>query len=185
MPIKDKIIFTSRRSNWSLINNPDRISGGLLMIIACIAIFEASKLPFGSVRAPDAGFFPLSLSILLLIFAVGIVLNSFMSNPQRTEFSARSWYVVIAALAFVIYAVSLEKAGFVVATVSNHAYFHARTRRHDLGAGLAHRNPERPFVLFRIRAAWSSLAARAVALLVTALVQIEQSISVRREDASH
>ena len=117
MPIKDKIIFTSRRSNWSLINNPDRLSGGLLMIIACIAIFEASKLPFGSVRAPDAGFFPLSLSILLLIFAVGIVLNSFMSNPQRTEFSARSWYVVIAALAFVIYAVSLEKAGFVLATV--------------------------------------------------------------------
>ena len=88
------------------------------MIIACIAIFEASNLPFGSVRAPDAGFFPLSLSILLLIFAAGIVLNSFMSNnPHRTEFSARSWYVVIAALAFVIYAVSLEKAGFVVATV--------------------------------------------------------------------
>jgi putative tricarboxylic transport membrane protein len=117
MPIKDKIIFTDRRSNWSPINNPDRISGGLLVIIACIAIFEASSLPFGSVRAPDAGFFPLSLSILLLIFAIGIVLNSFMSNPQRTDFSARSWYVVIAALAFVIYAVSLEKAGFVLATV--------------------------------------------------------------------
>lgn len=115
MPIKDKVL-ANLRANWSPISHPDRISGGLLMIVACIAIFEASHLPFGSVRAPDAGFFPLSLSTLLLIFAFGIVLNSFMTKPQRMEFSSRSWYVVIAALAFIIYAVSMVKIGFVLAT---------------------------------------------------------------------
>jgi putative tricarboxylic transport membrane protein len=115
MPIKDKII-ANLKANCSPISHPDRISGGLLMIVACVAIFEASHLPFGSVRAPDAGFFPLSLSILLLIFAIGIVLNSLMIKPQRMEFSSRSWYVVIGALAFIVYAVSMVKVGFVVAT---------------------------------------------------------------------
>ena len=32
------------------------------------------------------------------------------------EFSSRSWYVVIGALAFIVYAVSMVKVGFVVAT---------------------------------------------------------------------
>jgi len=100
----------------SLLAHPDRISGGVLMIVASIALLEASNLPFGSVRAPDAGFFPQSLSTLLLIFAGGIVLNSFITKSEREEFSSRSWYVVIAAGAFIIYAVSMVKVGFVLAT---------------------------------------------------------------------
>jgi hypothetical protein len=115
MPIK-KTILPNLKASCSPIGHPDRISGGLLIIVACIAIYEASHLPFGSLRKPDAGFFPLSLSTLLLIFAVGIVLNSFMTKPQRMEFNPRSWYVLIGALAFIIYALSMAKVGFVVAT---------------------------------------------------------------------
>jgi hypothetical protein len=107
------------KSHQVLINHPDRISGGLLMIVAGTALFEALHLPFGSLRAPDAGFFPLCLSTLLLVFAAGIVLNSFMTTkPGRTDFSARSWYVVIAAAAFVVYALSLAKVGFVLSTIT-------------------------------------------------------------------
>jgi putative tricarboxylic transport membrane protein len=115
MPIK-KTILPNLKASCSPLGHPDRISGGLLIIVACIAIYEASHLPFGSLRKPDAGFFPLSLSTLLLIFAVGIVLNSFVAKPRRMEFNPRSWYVLIGALAFIIYALSMAKVGFVVAT---------------------------------------------------------------------
>jgi hypothetical protein len=89
----------------------------MLMILAGIAIWEASKLPFGSVRAPDAGFFPLSLAVLLFIFASGIVLNSFVSRTEPIRLSVRSWNVLIGAMTFVIYAISLTKVGFVLATL--------------------------------------------------------------------
>jgi hypothetical protein len=117
MSIRENAL-TKLSEKWSPIGHPDRISGALLVIVACITIFEASGLPFGSLRKPDAGFFPLSLSTLLLIFAIGIVINSFRSKPEQTDFSSRSWYVMIAALAFIIYAVSLEKVGFVMGTTA-------------------------------------------------------------------
>lgn len=101
----------------AMARHPDRVSGALLTLVACIAIFEASHLPFGTIRAPDAGFFPLSLSTLFLVFAVGIFVNSFLAASEPAEFSSRSWYVVIAACAFIIYAVSVVKVGFVLATV--------------------------------------------------------------------
>lgn len=97
-------------------DHPDRVSGALLMIAAGTALFEASRLPFGSIRAPDSGFFPLSLSTLLLIFAIGIFVNSFVRKSEPVDLHSRSWYVVIAAAAFIIYAVSLVKVGFVLAT---------------------------------------------------------------------
>jgi putative tricarboxylic transport membrane protein len=98
--------------------HPDRISGSFLAVIAGIAMFEASRLPFGSIRAPDAGFFPLSLSILMMLFACGIILNSFFNKPDRLQFSSRSWQVAAAACAFVLYALSLSKAGFVLGTTA-------------------------------------------------------------------
>ena len=117
MPIEEEAV-ANPSSKWSLSGHPDRISGGLLVIVACFAIFQASYLPYGTLRKPDAGFFPLSLSMLLLIFAFGIVVNSFMTKPEPADFSSRSWYVVVAAIAFIIYAVSLEKVGFVLATIA-------------------------------------------------------------------
>jgi hypothetical protein len=100
-----------------MMSHPDRLSGVLLSLVACVAIFEAFQLPFGSVRAPDSGFFPLSLSILLLIFALGIVLNSFLTKSEPPKFAVRSWNIVIGALAFIVYAISMPKVGFVLTTL--------------------------------------------------------------------
>jgi hypothetical protein len=88
------------------------------MVFAIVAIIEASHLPFGSIRAPDAGFFPMALSSGLLLFSFGIFVNSFIGASEPAEFSLRSWYVVIAAVAFLIYAVVLNKAGFILATTA-------------------------------------------------------------------
>ena len=99
------------------LSHPDLISGGVLVALALVALFDAWKLPFGSLRAPDAGFFPLSLSALLLLFGAGIVVGAFFSHAEPARFSARSWQVAIAAAAFILYARVLNRAGFLLATI--------------------------------------------------------------------
>jgi len=101
-----------------LLHHPDCISGVILMAFSIAALFDAWRLPFGSVRAPDAGFFPLSLSFLLLLFGGGLVVGSFIISAEPARFSLRSWQVAVAAIAFVFYALVLNKVGFVLATTA-------------------------------------------------------------------
>ena len=99
-----------------MIRRPDRLSGAVLVVVAIGALFEASGLPFGSLRQPDLGFFPKSLASLLLLFGVGIALNPYVSNSGSARFNSESWQIPIAASAFVLYALMLAKVGFVLAT---------------------------------------------------------------------
>ena len=101
----------------SWFRNSDRFSGIVLVLVAAFAVYEASRLPFGSIRAPDAGFFPITLSVLLLVVAVVIALRSFISVSERPQFTTQSWYVALAAIALVIYALVLQTLGFLLATV--------------------------------------------------------------------
>jgi|tagenome__1003787_1003787.scaffolds.fasta_scaffold20859157_2 hypothetical protein len=103
----------SLRKGWT---QADRLSGIFLAVLASLAMFEASHLPFGSIGAPDSGFFPLSVSTLLLVFACAIVLNSFIRTSAPLEFSARTWSVALTACAFILYAFAIPKAGFVIPT---------------------------------------------------------------------
>jgi putative tricarboxylic transport membrane protein len=106
-----------KRSARSLLTHPDCLSGGILMAFAVVALIDAWKLPFGSLRAPDAGFFPISLSALLLLFSGGIICGAFIHDDQSARFSSRSWQVVAGAGAFILYALVLNKAGFVIGTI--------------------------------------------------------------------
>lgn len=100
----------------SLISQPDRVSGFSLALVAVLALSQAIHLPFGSVQAPDAGFFPVTLSVLLLLFALAVIANSFVRAQQQPEFTSRSWYMLAAAFGFIIYAVVVDKVGFVLTT---------------------------------------------------------------------
>jgi hypothetical protein len=99
-------------------SHPDRLCGSVLIIAAGFAIFEASHLPFGTLRAPDAGFFPLCLSVLLLIASIAILLRSFTTASQPLQFGAHAWYVPVAAISFVLYAFTVQTVGFVISTIA-------------------------------------------------------------------
>src|SRR5438132_434278 len=49
-----------RKAMRRLSSQPDRLSGSILIVTGGFAVLEASHLPFGTLRAPDAGFFPLN-----------------------------------------------------------------------------------------------------------------------------
>jgi hypothetical protein len=107
----------ARKIGGPIAGHPDRLSGVLLLIVALFAMFEARLLPFGSINAPDAGFFPQSLSVLLFLISVAILIHSFSREMEPADFSRRSWLVPLAAVALVAYAVLMPVVGFVIATM--------------------------------------------------------------------
>jgi putative tricarboxylic transport membrane protein len=111
-----KDIFLNAMNRLS--SRPDRLSGSVLVITAGFAIFEASRLPFGTLRSPDAGFFPLCLSVLLLVAGAAIVLRSYTAAPEPLQFTPRTWYVLVAAITFVLYAFTVQTVGFIVSTIA-------------------------------------------------------------------
>jgi putative tricarboxylic transport membrane protein len=107
-----------RKAASSLASHPDRLSGSIVILAAGFAIFEASRLPFGTLRTPDAGFFPLCLSALLLVAGAAIVLRSFTTPTQSLQFTPQTWYVPVAAITFVLYAFTVQTVGFVLSTIA-------------------------------------------------------------------
>ena len=101
----------------TMLSQPDRLSGAVLMVLAGIALADAWQLPFGSLLAPDAGFFPQLLSVLLLIVGGIIVATSFASGSDPMRFSPQSWHVAVAVVAFITYGLVLTRLGFVLATI--------------------------------------------------------------------
>ena len=101
----------------NMLSHPDRLSGIVLMVLAGIALADAWQLPFGSLLAPDAGFFPQLLSVLLLIAGGIIVATSFVSASDPAHFSPQSWHVGIAIAAFIAYGLVLTRLGFVLTTI--------------------------------------------------------------------
>jgi hypothetical protein len=94
------------------------LSGGVLLVVAALALLEAIRLPFGAINAPDAGFFPQVLSILLLVSSIVILAQSFARDVEVAEFDRRSWLVPIAAAVLIGYALVLPSVGFVLATTT-------------------------------------------------------------------
>jgi hypothetical protein len=113
----EPIYSMERETDGYRLVRADHVSGITIMLVAIFCIFESWHLPFGSVSAPDAGFFPRCLSVLLLLFGAGITLNAFMWATAPVDFHVQTWYVGIAAAAFVAYAFSIQHVGYLICTL--------------------------------------------------------------------
>lgn len=98
--------------------HPDRISGITLCVAGLFLLRTAARLPFGKLSAPDAGFFPISLAVLLLLAAVVLVARSLRAAPAALDFTPRSWGVAIAVLALFLYGVLVNRIGFLICTIA-------------------------------------------------------------------
>ena len=98
----------------------ERLSALVVLLVALAALVEARRLPFGSVSAPGAGFFPLTLGAGLALLGAALLVRSFATTaggpaaPFVTPSArARLMTVMIAMLA---YAALLGWLGFALAT---------------------------------------------------------------------
>jgi hypothetical protein len=95
----------------------DRISGLVLCVAGAFFLRASAHLPFGTLSAPDAGFFPRTLATALLLAGVIIFARAIGAAPEMLDFTKRSWGVVVAIAALLLYGVLLERLGFLICTV--------------------------------------------------------------------
>lgn len=96
----------------------DRISGLVLGAVGIFLLYAARSLPFGKLNAPDSGFFPIILAVLLAGMGFLLFLSSFRSEPETLELDKRSWSVLFGALSLLAYALLLERIGFLICTIA-------------------------------------------------------------------
>jgi hypothetical protein len=101
-----------------LTGNFDRVGGIVTTSIGVFLYLNTTRLPFGTISAPDAGFFPKCLSAILVILGLGMILRASFETRERAEFTPQSWAVPLAAVALIIYAALLNKVGFVLCTIT-------------------------------------------------------------------
>ncbi len=104
------------KSLW--IGHPDRIAGLVIALAGAFLLYTASSLPFGKLTAPDAGFFPIILTTGLTGLGIVLFLVSFRSGRFSLEMTKQSLGVVVCAAALVIYAIAVNRVGFVLSTVA-------------------------------------------------------------------
>jgi hypothetical protein len=100
-----------------LTGHGDRASGFVFSVIGAFLLLESSDLPIGSLNAPDAGFFPTILSVLLLAFGIGVLAMSFRTPAAELDFTPRSWSTAAAAGVLLLYAALLDRIGFLICTI--------------------------------------------------------------------
>jgi hypothetical protein len=98
--------------------NANRVSGMVLFVFALAVAWEAARLPFGSINAPDAGFFPLCLAVTLALLSGLIVLSTWL--PETAAAAMPSWRgagrVTVAVATMVAYVAVIDWLGYLLAT---------------------------------------------------------------------
>lgn len=95
----------------------EQVFGAALLGVGLFALYKATSLPFGNLREPDAGFFPMVVAVTLTLFAALSVSirtsEADIPQPERGGI-ARIW-ILTALLA--AYGWLLPSVGFVLCTV--------------------------------------------------------------------
>lgn len=96
----------------------DRLSGLFLFVLALYVVYEARKLPFGTLHAPDSGFFPVLLGSALVLVSGVIWLTTFSKADETAPVPSFEGTprVVVAILALVLYVAVLERLGYLAST---------------------------------------------------------------------
>ena len=103
----------------------DRVAAVVLVVFGVVAVEEARKLRIGSVVRPGPGFFPLVLAAAFTLVCVAMAVAAFRS-PDRGDGQASSlrWpKIAVTAGALFVYALLLERVGFVLSTFALLLFF--------------------------------------------------------------
>lgn len=96
-----------------------RLPAAALIGLGLAALYEASSLPFGTVRHPDSGFYPTLVCIALIVFGGLALADPARPSPHAEAPAsgghARLWAV---AAALSVYAWVLTPVGFLLCTAA-------------------------------------------------------------------
>jgi hypothetical protein len=87
-------------------------------VFAALALYESSKLPFGRVSAPGAGFFPTVLAALLALISSGGLLASVAGGASQSHEHERVvWRKILVTVGLLVaFATAFEFLGYVASS---------------------------------------------------------------------
>jgi putative tricarboxylic transport membrane protein len=96
----------------------DRLAGIGLIVFALAVVWHARRMPLGTLALPGPGFLPIVAAALLGVLALALLVDALVradrDGPRAAGAPGRTPLVVMAAL--VLYAVVLERVGYLAAT---------------------------------------------------------------------
>jgi putative tricarboxylic transport membrane protein len=103
-------------------NKADQWSGLVLSILAAFICWGAIHLPYGSIRNPGPGFYPLWLGIILGGMSIGLIINTTRQKEGARVLrdivseKIRWWKVLLTVVALVFYGCVMNYIGFLLVT---------------------------------------------------------------------
>ena len=97
------------------------ISSIFLLVLAGAIMTEASKLSFGSLRAPETGFLPFILSIFLALFSLVLLGQSIKEKKSKEEVSYEmrfgSWRRIGLTMGtLLLFTIFVERLGYLISS---------------------------------------------------------------------
>jgi putative tricarboxylic transport membrane protein len=95
----------------------DVVVAAVALAFGAIAVYESAKLPFGTVRNPDPGFFPWWTSVLIVLLALVLLTQTLRSRPNSAP-KGSGRIAKVAALLVVLsaYTFLLDLLGYLLCT---------------------------------------------------------------------
>jgi putative tricarboxylic transport membrane protein len=89
----------------------------LALAFSVTALYESAKLPFGTIHSPGQGFFPLSISAIILLLALLLLVQA-LTSRSRTVREGSGRIAKVAALLVILgaYTFLLEPLGYPLCT---------------------------------------------------------------------
>ena len=99
--------------------NPDRWSSLFWLVFSILICAESFRLDIGSFHNPGTGSFPFLAGLVFGILSLVLFIRSFLyKGKMESILSKVRWKsVILALLSLFLYAIVLEKIGFVISTV--------------------------------------------------------------------
>jgi Tripartite tricarboxylate transporter TctB family len=99
-------------------DSKDFWSGVMLIAIGAVAVFMARDYPFGTALRMGAGFFPVVLGVILVLFGLYFAARGLRFSAPKIEGNWSLRALIMLPLAFVLFGVLMELAGFVPAMLA-------------------------------------------------------------------
>jgi len=100
----------SRRINWA-----ETCAALAVMAIGAFLAFEGSDYPMGSLRRMGAGFMPVAIGVILMLFSVGLLIENMFAEREALPLRLRPILAVSASILF--FALTVRSAGMIPSTV--------------------------------------------------------------------
>jgi hypothetical protein len=98
-------------------DSKDFWSGVMLIAIGAAAVFMARDYPFGTALRMGAGFFPVVLGVILMLFVLFFAARG-LSSTVKIEGNWSPRALIVLPLAFVLFGLLMEHAGFIPAMLA-------------------------------------------------------------------